>query len=154
MVSAIQPAVNLFFHPQLKWRFYDGGSNGWTAFVGDDIFLPAHNRQYNVGDYAYIELGKKFRGTRIAAGPFLFSRNVVASGKKVGVQATFEQAITKRLTLAADWYSGDHSNGYFNPGVVYQLNSKFSFYATYQLGNSRLTQGNHQALLEIGYNFH
>jgi hypothetical protein len=102
--------------PTIKWRFYDGGNAGWSAFMGDDLFVPVHHAPYVLGNYTYAELARTVPSIRIAAGPFFFTRNVVAQGNKAGVRASLEDPVTTRLTVAADWFSGDHSNGYFDPG--------------------------------------
>jgi hypothetical protein len=68
-------------------------------------------------------------------------------------QFTFEQPVTDRLTLAAEWYTGNQAAGYVNPGAIKELNSKLTLYAAYQIGNAGVTTGNHQFLWELGYNF-
>ena len=64
-----------------------------------------------------------------------------------------EQPVNHRLTLAAEWYTGNTAVGYVNPGVILKLTSKFTLYGAYQIGNAGVTKGNHQFLYEIGYNF-
>jgi hypothetical protein len=78
---------------------------------------------------------------------------VVAKANRAGGQFTFEQRINKRLTLASEWYTGNNSAGYVNPGAILKLNSKLTLYAAYQIGNAGVTAGNHQFLWELGYNF-
>ena len=92
-------------------------------------------------------------GTRIGAGGYDFTKNVVASGNRAGGQFTIEQRITNRLTLAAEWYTGNHAAGYVNPGAIFKLTSKLTAYAAYQIGNAGVPAGNHMFLWEFGYNF-
>ena len=68
------------------------------------------------------------------------------------MQASVEQTLSKRVTLAADWYSGDHSLGYVTSGAVIKISDRVTFYPGYQLGNHGIRSGNHQLLLELGWN--
>jgi hypothetical protein len=140
--------------PTVKWRLWDGGTSGWSFFAGDDIFFPARKTNYNAGNYFYAEFAKIFHGgTRIGFGGYDFTRNVVAPAQRAGGQFTFEQPVNKRLTLAAEWYTGNHDVGYFDPGAVVKVGSKITLYGCYQIGNAGVTNGNHQFLWELGYNF-
>jgi hypothetical protein len=69
--------------PTLKWKPYDGGKNGWAFIIGDDVFLPAQNRTYDVGNYVYAEFTRTLTShTRSTFGAFDFTSKVVASGTK------------------------------------------------------------------------
>jgi hypothetical protein len=140
--------------PTIKWRLWKTKTSGWSFFVGDDLFFPVRERTYNAGNYVYATLAKQWsHGTRVTAGAYDFTRNVVAKSNRAGGQFTFEQLLNKRFTLAAEWYTGNNSVGYVNPGTIIKLTSKLTFYAAYQVGNSGVTTGNHQFLWEFGYNF-
>jgi hypothetical protein len=140
--------------PTVKWQIWKGKDSGWSFYVGDDVFFPVRERTYDAGNYAYASFAKVWKhGTRIGIGGFDFTRNVVANANRAGGQFTFEQEINGRLTLAAEWYTGKQAAGYVNPGAIVKLNSKFTLYAAYQIGNAGVTSGNHQFLWEIGYNF-
>jgi hypothetical protein len=140
--------------PTIKWRLWRAKSSGWSFLVGDDLFFPVYHQTYNVGNYAYASFAKEWKhGTRIGLGAYDFTRKVVANANRAGGQFTFEQVINKRVTLAAEWYTGNTSAGYVNPGAIIKLTSKLTFYAAYQIGNAGVTTGNHQFLWEIGYNF-
>ena len=149
------PALGqLEISPTIKWRLWRAETSGWSFFVGDDLFFPVYLRTYNTGNYAYATLAKEWKhGTRITAGAYDFTRNVVAKANRVGGQFTFEQAVNKRFTLAAEWYTGNNAVGYVNPGAIVKLTPKLTFYAAYQIGNAGVTTGNHQFLWEFGYNF-
>ena len=140
--------------PTVKWRLWQGKTSGWSFYVGDDLFFPVRNRTYEAGNYFYASFAKEWKhGTRIGIGGYDFTRNVVASANRAGGQFTFEQRVSNRLTLAAEWYTGNIAVGYVNPGAIIKLNSKLTLYAAYQIGNSGVSTGNHQFLWEIGYNF-
>ena len=146
--------TQLNLSPTIKWQLWKSADSGWTFFVGDDVFFLVRDRTYNSGNYAYATLAKQFKhGTRISAGAYDFSKNVVATGNRAGGQFTIEQTVTPRLTVAAEWYTGNNVTGYFNPGVIYKFTPKLTGYAAYQIGNAGVTKGNHQFLWEIGYNF-
>jgi hypothetical protein len=140
--------------PTIKWKAYDGGTNGWSFILGDDVFIPAQNRTYNAGTYIYGEFAKTLKNqTRLTFGAFDFTSNVVATGNKAGGQFGIEQPVGKRLTVAADWFTGHQSAGYFTPGVAIKVTPKTTAYAAYEIGNSGFSNGNRFLLLEIGRNF-
>lgn len=139
--------------PTLKWKIMDEKKTGVTFLVGDHLYLPVHNRTYDIGNYVYAEAAKSFpTHTRIGVGVYDFSASVVASGNRAGVQASIEQTITKRLNVDADWYSGNSSVGYFTPGIVYKVSNPITFYAGYEIGNYGVSSGNYALLLELGWN--
>jgi hypothetical protein len=140
--------------PTAKWRIWKARTSGWSFLVGDDLFFPVYQRSYDAGNYAYAFFSKEWkRRTRIGFGGYDFTRSVVATGNRAGGQFTLEQVVNKRLTLAAEWYTGNSSVGYVNTGAVIKLTQKLTLYTAYQIGNSGVTTGNHQFLWEIGYNF-
>ena len=140
--------------PTIKWKAYDGGNNGWAFFVGDNVFFPVQNRVYDVGTWTYAEFTRSWKtNTRLTFGGYYASRNVFASGQRGGGQFAIEQGVGKKLTLAADWFTGNNSVGYATPGVIFKLTKKLTGYMSYQVGNSGVREGNHQALAEIGWNF-
>jgi len=140
--------------PTIKWKPYQGKSNGWSLVVGDNLFIPVRNRTYNAGNYLYAEMSKTFKsGTRMTFGGYDFTSNVVAAANRAGGQFGFEQPLNKKVSFAADWFTGKHSAGYFTPGVIFKAGSKVTGYAGYSIGNQNLSSGNHFFLLEVGYNF-
>jgi hypothetical protein len=141
--------------PAVKWKVYDGKDNGWAIAVGDNLFIPVRNKSYDAGTYAYTMVQKTFKAkTRVGFGGYFFSKHVVAPhANRAGGQFTFEQTVTKRLNLNADWFTGKHANGYFTIGGAYKLTNKLTGVAAYSLGNSNVTHGNHFFYFELGYNF-
>jgi hypothetical protein len=144
----------LAISPTVKWRIWKNETSGWCFYVGDDLFFPVRERTYNAGNYSYASFAKEWaHGTRIGFGGYDFTRNVVANANRAGGQFTFEQRVSDRVTLAAEWYTGKQAAGYVNPGAIVKLNAKLTLYAAYQIGNAGVTTGNHQFLWEFGYNF-
>lgn len=139
--------------PTIKWKAYDGGDNGWAFLLGDDVFFPVQNRAYNIGNYVYAQFTKTWnKNTRLTFGAYDCTRHVVASGNRAGGQFAVEQPVGKRLMLAADWFTGHHTLGFVTPGVIVKISQKFTWYGTYQIGNSGAANGNHQFLTELGWN--
>ena len=141
--------------PAIKYKAYDGGDNGWAIVVGDHLFIPVRKSSYSLGNYVYAQASKTLKTkTRITFGGFHFSDNVVAAGsQRAGGQFGFEQPITAKLGLAADWFTGKHAAGYLTPGLIFKPSSRMTGYVGYSLGNSNLTNGNHYFLVELGFNF-
>jgi hypothetical protein len=141
--------------PTFKWKIYDGGDNGWAVVVGEHLFIPVHNQGYNIGNHNYLMVQKTFSTkTRIGFGAGVFTRDVVAPSAVRGAgQFTFEHPVTSKLTIASDWYTGKHSNGYWSSGGYYKFTKKITGYAAYSVGNTYATRGNHFLLFEFGYNF-
>jgi hypothetical protein len=139
--------------PTVKWKFYDGKSKGWAAFIGDDVFIPVQNRLYDAGNYLYAQLAHTWKsGTRATMGGYHFSRDVVSSGQRAGGQFAIEQPLNKKVTFATDWFTGSSAVGYVTPGLIIKITPKITGYATYQIGNKNVSNCNHQLLVEIGWN--
>ncbi len=140
--------------PTIKWKPYQGKDNGWAFVVGDNLFVPVRNRSYDAGNYVYAEFSKTFKsGTRITFGGYDFTKNVAASANRAGGQFGFEQPLNSKVSIAADWLTGKHGAGYFTPGVIFKVGPKVTGYASYSIGNTNASNGNHFSLLELGYNF-
>jgi hypothetical protein len=140
--------------PVIKWKPYQGKNNGISIVVGDHLFIPIRNRVYNAGNYVYAEISKTFKkGTRLTAGGYDFTKNVVSTRNRAGGQFGFEQPVSKTVTLAADYFTGKTAAGYFTPGVVFKVGAKTTGYAGYSIGNQNPSRGNNFFLLELGYNF-
>ncbi len=140
--------------PTIKWKIYDGKQNGWSWLAGDDLFVPVQNRTYGAGDYVWSELAHSWEsGTRVTFGAFYITTKVVAPKAQTGGQFAIEQPLNKRITAAVDWFTGDSSIAYVTPGLILKLSPQLTGYVAYQLGNHYLSEGNHQSLFELGWNF-
>ena len=138
--------------PTIKWKPFQT-ENGWAIVVGDNLFVPVRNRAYDAGNYFYAETSKTFKsGTRVTFGGYDFTDNVVAAANRTGGQFGFEQPLNRKLTFAADWFTGKHAAGYFTPGIIFKAGPKVTGYAGYSIGNQNVSGGNHFFLLELGYN--
>lgn len=150
----IQPgADSTTLVPTVKWKVYDGKDNGWAVVVGNSLFVPVRNKSYNVGNYSYTAFSKTINKTRLTAGGYHFTDNVVApNAQRAGGQFGFEQTINSKLTFTADWITGKHASGYFTPGFIYKPHPKVTSYFSYSIGNTNVSRGNHFFLFELGFN--
>lgn len=139
--------------PSVKWKFYENEKKDVAFAAGTNVYIPVRNRGYNVGSYTYINGSKTINKTRLTAGGYVFSKNVVASAARAGGQFGIEQTVNSKFAVAADWITGKHAAGYFTPGVIYKPTPKVTTYFSYSLGNTGIKEGNHFFLFEVGYNF-
>lgn len=155
LTGNIQPGADTTtLVPTVKWRFYQNEKKDLAVFAGNNFYIPVRNKSYNFGTYTYAAVAKTINKTRLTAGAFVFSKNVVApNAARGGGQFAVEQTINSKLTLAADWFTGRHANGYFTPGVIYKPHPKVTTYFSYSIGNADANKGNHFFLFELGYNF-
>lgn len=155
LTGNIQPGADTTtLVPAVKWRFYQNEKKDLALFAGNNFYIPVRNRSYKFGTYTYAAAAKTINKTRLTAGTFVFSKNVVAPGaSRGGGQFAVEQTINSKLTLAADWLTGKHASGYFTPGAIYKPTPKITAYFSYSIGNAGAAKGNHFFLFELGYNF-
>ena len=135
--------------PAVKHKLYDGGDNGWAFVVGDNLFVPVRNRRYDAGNYSYAAVSKTVGKTRLTAGGYHYTSDVVApDAQRAGGQFGFEQTVNPRLTLAADWVTGRHANGYFTPGAIFKPHPKVT--GLRRLFNRQRRRVTRQPLLPAG----
>jgi hypothetical protein len=155
VIGNIQPGADATtLVPTVKWRFYQNEKKGFALITGTNFHIPVRNRSYNLGVYSYLAGSKTIYKSRLTAGAYIASRNVFASNAfRAGGQFGFEQTLNSNFKLAADWFTGRHSNGYFTPGIIYNPHPRVTTYWSYSIGNANAARGNHYWLLELGYNF-
>lgn len=140
--------------PTVKYRFYQNNKKDVALFAGTNFYIPVRNRSYKFGTYSYAAVAKTINKTRLTAGGYVFSKNVAApNAVRAGGQFGIEQIVNSKVTLAADWITGRHANGYFTPGVIYKPHPQVTTYFSYSIGNADAKKGNHYFLFELGYNF-
>lgn len=153
--GSVQPgADSTTIVPTVKWKFFESERKNLTLFGGSHLYIPVRNRGYNIGNYSYLGASKTINKTRLTAAGFVASKNVFASkAVRGGGQFGVEQTLNDKVTLAADWFTGRHANGYFTPGVIYKPYPRVTTYWSYSMGNDKFAAGNHFFLFELGYNF-
>jgi hypothetical protein len=140
--------------PTVKWKFYENKRKNTALIAGTNFYIPVKNRAYNVGTYSYAAVSKTINKTRLTAGGYVASKNVFASkAVRAGGQFGFEQTVSSKISVAADWITGKNASGYFTPGIIYKPTPKLAAYLAYSIGNADAKRGNHYFLLEIGYTF-
>ncbi len=140
--------------PTIKWKPYESEQTGWAFVVGNNFFIPVQNKSYDAGTWVYAEAVKAWKtNTRATFGAYYASKNVFAPFQRAGGQFAIEQTLSKRVTVAADWFTGNSSIGYVTPGAVVKVTSKWTLYLAYQIGNSGTATGNHQLMAMLGYSW-
>ncbi len=155
VLGNIQPGTDATtLAPAVKWKIYSNEDNGLAIAVGNNLFIPVRNKSYRLGTYSYTTIQKTFKTrTRIGFGGYFFGKNVVApNANRAGGQFTFEQSVTPRFGLQADWFTGKHASGYFTPGGYFKFTRKMTGYGAYSIGNANAANGNHFLYFEVGYN--
>ena len=155
VVGNIQPGADAAaLVPAIKYRFYRNEKKDVSVVAGTNVYIPLRNRAYNVGSYSYVNASKTFNGkTRLTAGGYFYTKNVVAQKARGGAQFGFEHTVNAKLVAAADYLTGKHASGYFTPGVIYKPIEKTTAYFGYSIGNANARGGNNFFLFELGYNF-
>lgn len=139
--------------PTVKVKVYENESHGVAVVTGANVYIPVRQRIYRAGVYTYAQVSKTLGSrTRISAGAYLFTKNVVSpNANRGGAQFTFEQAITRRLSFNADWITGKHSAGYFTFGPSFKFSKRLVGAAAYSIGNDNYSEGNHFFYVQVGY---
>jgi hypothetical protein len=155
VVGNIQPGKDATaLVPAIKWRFYQNAKKDVSVVAGTNVFIPVRNRGYNVGSYSYVNASKTLgEKTRLTAGGYFYSKNVVSTAARGGAQFGVEHTVNPKFILAADYLTGKHANGYFTPGIFYKPTPKVTGYFGYSIGNDNARGGNNFFLFELGYNF-
>ncbi len=155
-VVHVGPSNNVFFQPNIKWRFLNT-ENGMAASVGGILYTPVNNRE-GVDTYGlvYGNLSKKVNhkyGPRFHIGPYgVVGTNGNFVGPKAGATAGYEQPIRAKVSLVADWFSGKNAFGYFTPGISISLPGNGLLNAGYSLGNDSYGgNATHNRLLFLYY---
>ena len=125
--------------PNLKWQFFNNGKLGVAVATGFILTIPATNRSAGTKTaLLYIVGSKSFPGTcgpRITVGGYTIAGRMASGTDRTGLLAGYEQPITKRFSVLADWFSGKNDVGYVTAATGFTLSDKDSIYAGYSFGN-------------------
>jgi hypothetical protein len=147
---------NAFLQPNIKWKFLNDDADGVAAAGGGILYTPINNREgVDTFGLVYGNVSKKVKtgnyGPRFTIGPYgIVSGGSLWIGPKAGVIAGYEQPIHPKVSIVADWFSGQNAFGYFTPGVSITLPANGIFNAGYSLGNDSYS-GNHNRFLFVYY---
>lgn len=99
--------------------------------------LPISLQGNGVGNWSYATFSGRIPklNTRLTAGVSTGTRQIFGQNT-VNFIAGVEHPVTERFTIIADWFSGNHSSGYFIPGFSYLLPKNAYLFVGYQIPNS------------------
>jgi hypothetical protein len=148
-------ATNGYIQPNAKWKFYNNDNAGIAMAVGGLINTPLNNRsvqdswgllygliskKIKTGDY-----GPRFHGGAygvVSANQDVHDGPVSFLGPRAGAIIGYEQPVSKKVSIVADWFSGKNGLGYFTPGVSITLPKNGLLNAGYSIGNDSWENNN------------
>jgi len=155
--------TNVFFEPNIKWKFMHDDTQGLAAAAGSILFSAINNREdvntfgpgVNTFGLVYGNFSKKVKtgnyGPRFTAGPYgVVSGGSGWIGPKAGVILGYEQPVHAKASIVADWFSGKNAFGYFTPGVSITLPANGVLNVGYSFGNDSFS-GNDNRFLFVYY---
>jgi hypothetical protein len=129
----------LELQPNAKWQMYSNQDYGLNVVVGGILYVPVTHRQgTDTFAMSYSTVSKKFNsetGPRVTGG---FYELLVAKdeiGTRSGAILAYEQPLTKRVTVAGDWYSGRNRFGYVGGGLIITVSKTNTLVVGYSVGN-------------------
>lgn len=119
--------------PLLEHRF---PAREFKLTVGQ--MLPISLQGEGVGNWSYTHISGRIPklNTRLAAGVSTGTKQIFGR-TTVNFIGTYEQPVTKRLSLQGDWYSGTSDLGLFITGFSYKLPRNTALYGGYQIPNNK-----------------
>ncbi len=149
------PHTCAYFQPNIKWKFYNNDNAGLAAAGGTVWNTPINKRDgQDSWGLLYAEFSKKVKtgnyGPRFTAGPYGvvgvnrdFNEGPVSFfGPRAGAILGYEQPIYSKVSIVADWFSGENFYGFFTPGVSITLPGNGLFNAGYSIGNDSWANDN------------
>jgi hypothetical protein len=149
--SSGNSTTNAYIQPNAKWKFFENEKLGIATAAGAIMNLPLNNRDgQDSWGLLYALFSKKIKtgnyGPRFHAGPFgvvsADQTKASFSGRRAGVILGYEQPVSKRISVVADWFSGKNSIGYFTPGISITLPKSGLLNAGYSIGNDSWENSN------------
>jgi hypothetical protein len=111
--------------PNAKWQFYSDEGRGLAAAAGGVLFVPlAHRDETHTSALLYATISKQLKarlGPRFTTGAYRFVGRTAEGETRGGMLLGYEQPLSRRLGLLADWYSGHNSEGYAAAGLSVTL---------------------------------
>jgi len=135
--SAAPTAV--YAQPNIKWQFFASEKSGAALAVGAIAYTPLKDRDANdTFGLFYGNVSKKFKGNhgpRFTAGGYGLGGYDYAGLDKGGAIVGYEQPLSGRVSLVADWLSGKNGFGYATPGFSFSLPKSQVVNVGYSFGN-------------------
>jgi hypothetical protein len=139
-------STNGYIQPNAKWKFYDNEKAGVALAVGGVLNTPLNNRDgQDSWGYIYGLVSKKVKtgdyGPRFHGGVY----GAIAEesfGTRAGAILGYEQPVSKKISIVADWFSQKNYLGYFTPGVSITLPKNGLLNVGYMIGNDSWADSN------------
>jgi hypothetical protein len=120
--------------------------------VGSEVLASLENRSAGNWSYATLSGRTPVTNTRLTAGISVGTKDIFGVNTTSFITAV-EHPVTKKLTIIADWYSGqEHFAGFLISGIHYLLPKDMELYAGYQIPNSS-RNGKSGFVLELAKTF-
>lgn len=148
------PTSLAYIQPNFKWKFYKDDKQGLAASAGAVLNTPMNSREGQATwGYVYGNFSKKVKtgdyGPRVTVGGFGVVANadpksgpVSFLGPRGGAILGYEQPLSGKVSVVADWLSGKNSVGYFTPGIAITLPHSGLLTAGYSIGNDSWEHSN------------
>jgi hypothetical protein len=140
-----------YIQPNAKWKFYNSENNGIALAAGGILNAPLNRREgQDTWGLLYGLFSKKVKtgnyGPRFHAGVYgVLSSDedpVWTERRHVGAVLGYEQPVSSKISIVADWFSGKNAVGYFTPGISITLPKNGLLNAGYSIGNDSWENSN------------
>jgi hypothetical protein len=144
-------ATFAYIQPNAKWKFYNNDNNGIALAAGGILNTPLNRREgQDTWGLLYGLFSKKVKtgnyGPRFHAGIYgVLSSDedpVWTERRHVGAVLGYEQPVSSKISIVADWFSGKNAVGYFTPGISITLPKNGLLNAGYSIGNDSWENSN------------
>ena len=144
-------ATFAYIQPNAKWKFYYNENNGIALAAGGILNAPLNRREgQDTWGLLYGLFSKKVKtgnyGPRFHAGVYgVLSSDedpVWTERRHVGAVLGYEQPVSSKISIVADWFSGKNAVGYFTPGISITLPKNGLLNAGYSIGNDSWENSN------------
>ncbi len=126
--------------PGVKWKLYENKKRGTAAAIGATVFVPlARLEETDAFVMIYGNASKtinRLGGARITIGGYALLARNRDFGSRQGWNFYYEQPVTRKVSVSAQWVTGDNRFGYLTPGVNIALSKKSSLFLGYSIGNN------------------
>ena len=123
--------------PHIKWRFLDEDKAGIAVAVGSVLFLPLNDAAGPRPQLAiYANAARSFKDLRLTVGAYHVATTEEGFGNRSGAFAGLEKPLNDKITIVADWISGNNKLGHGTAGLRYAVNSAQTLELGYSFGNS------------------
>lgn len=139
----------------LKRKVYQSERRRITSSAGAVLFVPLRNRSGDrTSTMVYGNASKtisKLRGMTLTGGVYHVFRGSRDFGTRTGALIGILQPVTSRVSLVADWFSGNNKLGYISAGANFAVTKRQYLTTGYSFGNAG--RGNNALAAYYGITF-